>query len=547
MNLLQFFQSKNKFFYISLFFLGLVRSLTNICLLMVIASSLGRKSVADFGHYNYLVYIFLMFLSFICTKFFQNRMVTFNNEVVFHMEISLIQKARKASFESFDKLGYQKIYSALGDARSLGRIPEVFITLVNSFITIACSLVYLFMTSVWGGVAVLVLMAFLLTVYLYRDARIRKDMNLVRDLQDQYYEALREFLVGFKQIRISQLRNNNLFKNYILRNKLDAKDLNIKIAKQYFVNELTGMYSWYVLLGVVIFVLPPFFGIGTVQMATFITCILFMIGPVSQLVMFFPTYNSFKIAIERITKINTALQENACNIPEDKWSVEDFRTIRFENVVYRYGDTGDDSPFVVEMPDLTITNGETLFITGGNGSGKTTFVNILTGLCTPEQGKVFIDDREFSWEEFTRFCNSMAVVFTDHVVFKNNYDKHNFSEHNPEFIYLRRLLNLEGILLVKEEGSKVDNRLSKGQQKRLALLLALLENKPILILDEWAAEQDPYNRRYFYREVLEIIKGMNKTVIAISHDDDFYHVADRVLRFNYGRIVSDSRAAEKTL
>jgi len=85
--------------------------------------------------------------------------------------------------------------------------------------------------------------------------------------------------------------------------------------------------------------------------------------------------------------------------------------------------------------------------------------------------------------------------------------------------------------------------LSTGQRKRLALLVTLLEDRPIIVLDEWAAEQDPEFRQFFYEELLAELKSRNKTIIAISHDDKYFRCADRVIRLEFGRIVSDMPVA----
>jgi cyclic peptide transporter len=541
MNLLTLFQARNKSFFVLLVFLGIVRSVTNIGILMLINMTLTGRSFGWFGKYDYLAYIGLIVISFVCSAFFQNFMVKFNNDMMFNLEMSLIEKVRHATFESFQKMGSQKIYAALGDARTLGRIPEVFITLVNAVITVVCALAYLFWTSPWGGVTVMVLMSVLFTVYMYRDRKIARDMNKIRDLQDFYYDSLRDLLVGFKQIRISAVRNNNLFNKHIYANRERSKNLSIKTSRSYLINELTGTYSWYVLFGIIIFALPAMLGISMLQTTAFITSALFMMAPISQLVMFLPVYNSFKISINRINSINKQLDEDASTNLQKEIKVREFTSIRFEDLVYHYGNN-EDSSFSVDLAEFTINKGEFIFIVGGNGSGKTTFINILTGMYKPRSGKVFIDGAEVSWSEFRAFTNSMAVVFTDHHMFEDNYDEHEISESNARLVYLRGLVNLDNILKLDEANNRADVRLSKGQQKRLALMLALLEAKPLLVLDEWAAEQDPVNRKYFYTELLDVLRVMGKTVVAISHDEDYYHVADRVVRFDYGKIASDTRS-----
>jgi putative ATP-binding cassette transporter len=81
--------------------------------------------------------------------------------------------------------------------------------------------------------------------------------------------------------------------------------------------------------------------------------------------------------------------------------------------------------------------------------------------------------------------------------------------------------------------------LSTGQRKRLALIVSMLDNSPIVLLDEFAAEQDPQNRDLFYRVWLPELKRLGKTVVIISHDQDYYHLADRLVRMDYGRIIAD--------
>ena len=79
--------------------------------------------------------------------------------------------------------------------------------------------------------------------------------------------------------------------------------------------------------------------------------------------------------------------------------------------------------------------------------------------------------------------------------------------------------------------------LSTGQRKRLAMVAALLDDKPIYIFDEWAADQDPGFRRYFYEGLLGELKARGKTVLAVTHDDRYFGVADRVVKRGEGGVV----------
>lgn len=538
MNFLQLFQFRSKAFYLFLIFMAIISSLTNIGILLLVNMALGGKVIPGIGDNGVFAFIVLIILSFLTTTFFQRYMVALTNGVMFNLELSIINKVRRATYESFEKLGPQKIYAAISDARLLSRVPEIFVTLINAGVTIICSLCYLFWVSLLGGVVVMILMLGLLLLYLYRNEKIEKDLNKVRDLQDSYYEALRELLDGFKQIRISFLRNHNLFNHYIMKNRNSSRELSIRASRKYVANELTGIYSWYLVLGVIIFLLPVVFKINISQLTAFITTVLFMMSPVSQLIMFFPFYTAFKIAIERINKIDKQLAQDELPDQQDAVKLPEFESLRFEGVRYTYN-ADEQTTFELELSDFSILKGETMFITGGNGSGKTTFVNILTGLCKPTGGKCFLNEIEISWDQLSAYANQMAVVYTNQHLFRENYDEHDLSRGNQQLSSFTQMLNLDGVLKIDYEKDRIDRRLSKGQQKRLSLLLSLMENKPIVVLDEWAAEQDPHNRALFYKEWLQTIKQMGKTVIAVSHDDDFYHVADRVVKFNYGKIIAD--------
>jgi len=230
------------------------------------------------------------------------------NDIMFTLELEIIQKVRNSSYESFVRLGSDKIYSAIGDTTVLSRLPEVLINLINSLIIVCCALGYLFWVSFKGGLFVLGLIVFY-SMYIKRDKMIRRDLNRIRDLQDNYFFFLQELIDGFKQIRISIVKNNNLYHKYIRANRDTSKKLNIDTSRKYLTNELTGTYSWYLVLGVIIYVFPVLFKANVEQIAVFIASILLLMAPVTQLVMFLPTYNWFKIALERIDDLEKKLQQ----------------------------------------------------------------------------------------------------------------------------------------------------------------------------------------------------------------------------------------------
>jgi putative pyoverdin transport system ATP-binding/permease protein len=190
--------------------------------------------------------------------------------------------------------------------------------------------------------------------------------------------------------------------------------------------------------------------------------------------------------------------------------------------------------FSLEPLNFQLSKGELVFITGGNGSGKSTFLKVLAGLYPPAHGSIAVNGVVVGHDNRQSYRNLFANVFSDFHLFDRIYG---IKEVDSDRV--RELLELTDL---SQKTSIVDHQitslsLSSGQRKRLALVLSILEDKPILLFDEWAAEQDPPFRRKFYREILPWLKQQEKTVVAVTHDDDHYDVADRVLKMQFGKFV----------
>ena len=184
--------------------------------------------------------------------------------------------------------------------------------------------------------------------------------------------------------------------------------------------------------------------------------------------------------------------------------------------------------------NFQLSRGELVFITGGNGTGKSTFLKVLAGLYPPLRGTITVDGILIDRENRQSYRHLFSTVLSDFHLFDRLYGIKEVDQGR-----IRELLELTNLSrktsIVGDKISAVN--LSSGERKRLALVLSLLENTPILLLDEWAAEQDPLFRRKFYREILPWLKQQEKTVVAVTHDDDHYDVADRVLKMQFGSFV----------
>src|SRR5579859_2189692 len=239
MNIFKILQARSRLFYFMLFSLGMIRSLTNIGILMLVNQMLGGKRALDFDKYNYLLFILFILISFFCTLLFQNYMVNLTADIMFKQELSMVEKVRHSSYESFLKVGKEKIYSAISDTRLLAQVPQTFVAFLNSLITVVCAMIYLMWVSTFALVFVLAVILCLFMLYRYQTRQMKKGLDEVRNLQDSFWSLLIDLLQGFKQIRISAVRNATLYNKYIIANRVKSRGLTIGVSRMQMANELT--------------------------------------------------------------------------------------------------------------------------------------------------------------------------------------------------------------------------------------------------------------------------------------------------------------------
>lgn len=539
MNFLSLFQTKSKFLYILLVLLGGISSVFHSGILIVISNTISQTELPFFPEYDWGIFIGLILLSYLISRIFQTHIIKLTQNTLYKFEVQLLDKVRKTGYQNFEKIGRSRIYTAIGDVRLLGQLPENFINVFNASIVVLCCIGYMFWNSVIGGICVLAVMALLLVFYLIRNRYIEKDLNEVRDLQNDFYRYLGDFLLGFKELKMSILRNDVIFKKYLSPNRDKGRFLGIKTATQYMNNELAGNLSWYLVIGVTLFVLPKIANLEINNTVAFIVTILYLMGPVGTLIIFIPTLTRAKIAIERINKLNDEMDSQGLMMLKEyiplTESSSNFTALKFENITFEYEAEEGQNNFSIGPINQVFNKGELVFITGGNGSGKSTFINILTGLYVPTSGRILYNDIEVTADNYPYYSDNIASIFSDNHLFLENYNQFNLENDSVED-YLKKY-QLEEKVKVDMENDRFDASLSRGQQKRLAMIMSLLEDKEVLVLDEWAAEQDPTFRNYFYKVILPELKNSGKTVIAITHDDAYFDCADRILKFDYGKII----------
>jgi putative pyoverdin transport system ATP-binding/permease protein len=437
---------------------------------------------------------------------------------------------------------------AIGRAEIVAGITKETTTLTqasNSFAFAAQGGVLILFVAIY--VAYLSLMAFALSVLIVGLAAVlfhakTRQLALAQreaaDWENRLYNRLMDLLDGFKEVRLNSARSQDLYLD-VTEVSRTAANIKIRTQAETFRRLVLLQSSMYALLGTIVFVVPVFSEtLGGASITKTVTALVFVIGACFGLVQTIPLLGAANAAANHVVQLEARLQATIAVAQIGATQAPNrFHEIEMRNVVFRYIDRSSDTVFQVGPVDFTLQSGELVFITGGNGSGKSTFLKVLASLYKPDAGEITFDGIRLNEETREAYRQLITAVFVDYHLFQRLY-----GIPEPDPAEVERLLALFRL----EDKTRLNDRefdtlqLSTGQRKRLALIVSLLEKRPILLLDEWAADQDPEFRRKFYFDLLPALKRAGKTVVVITHDDRYLEELDlpaRRLRMDEGRFV----------
>ena len=483
------------------------------------------------------LFFLIVVLSFGLNMFLQRKIIAFTFNAIYENELKIFSSLQQTSLRQLEAIGSERIYGIVEDVRLFAYLPSIMSGTISSLISLVICLIYYFILSFTAAMIVVSMIALMAMGYVIYNKRLFKRVQLLRKLNDLYFKVVDDILKGFKELKLSKVKSINLFDKFLGNNRKEVRDVEIGIVNKYLVLNLFSQYGLYLLLGVVLFLLPFFHLLNRESVISFVVILLFIIGPITNLIGMQNFYTRSYVANKRVT----AFLEDLKELPVETAGVaelfdEEVEELRFEDITYQHQSDDFDSSFVMGPINLTVRKGETIFIIGGNGSGKSTFINCLTGLYRPSGGSIYLNGKKVT-NDGRYYKDKISAIFTDNHLFSRNYENYTLKE-NKEYNRLLEIMKLDTVVLDDREES-ARRKFSKGQGKRMAMIFALLEDSPILVLDEWAADQDPYFRKYFYEKLLPQLKAEGKTIIAVTHDDAYFKCADRILKFDYGKIVRD--------
>jgi putative ATP-binding cassette transporter len=456
-------------------------------------------------------------------------------DVTFNLRLTICQRILLTPLRKLEEIGVSRLMASLTEdifaiSTTLSTIP---LLCINAAVVASC-LIYLAWLSlpIFG----LVMIFTVLGIIAYNKAVVRGEryQRLARENWDSLIRYFQTLMGGIKELRLHRPRLRAYYGSFELAaansRRFNRRSMMVFTAAAHSLEMLV-----FLLIGLLIFILPKVVALEVETMASACLTILYMLSHIAILINSFPSLSRASIAVAKLEKLSLSpckqpAEGNASDLPNPVW-----KRLDLVNISHAYRQEKGDGEFTLGPLNLSFFPGEMVFVTGGNGSGKTTMIKLMTGLYAPDTGTILLDGRPITEENRDDYRQLFSVVFYDFFLFEELFGLRTNNHLAKVEDYLAKLQLDQKVEIRDGRFSTID--LSQGQRRRLALLTSYLENRPICVFDEWAADQDPTFRDLFYRELLPELKSKGKTVIVITHDDRYYQLADRIIKLDYGKAV----------
>jgi putative pyoverdin transport system ATP-binding/permease protein len=516
---------------------------SNAAILAAINSGAQAAGNGELGLSSAALFVIALLL-FIKTQHYILIATTVEIEAIIHkVRVRLMDQVRHSELLPLDAIGRAEIVAAI--TKETGTLTQA----TNMLAFAGQGVVLVFFVAIY--IAYLSLLAFALSaaivclaglIFHMKSHQVAAGAREAADWDNRLYDRLMDLLDGFKEVRLNRSRSDDLFDD-IVEVSRTAANIKIRTQSESYKQLVFSQSSMYLLLATVVFVVPAFSDTKGSSILQVTTALMFIVGVCMGIVQTIPLLQAANVATDNIERLELRLRAIAATaqpaLPEPR---KRFEKIEVRNVVFSYVDASSEAIFKVGPINFTLRSGELVFITGGNGSGKSTFLKLLSGLYEPDSGEIMLDGVRVDDSNRDVYRSLIAAIFVDYHLFRRLYGM-----AEPDAAQVDRLLRqmrlADKTRLAEREFSTLD--LSGGQRKRLALIVSLLEKRPILLLDEWTADQDPDFRRKFYDELLPELQQAGGTVVVITHDErylDELKLPARRLRMDEGRFVGRQSA-----
>lgn len=466
-------------------------------------------------------------------------LLRFAQRTVLELCLDLCKKITAAPFRHLEIVGPSRILATLTDdvlviAGAIQIIPSL---AINLAVLVGCS-VYLAWLSwtVFLGMLAMTLLGAL--IYKVLHARAYEAIYRARESRDRLLGHFRSLTEGLKELKLHKARRDAFVYKHIKPTAECFQHHNLVAGTQYGLLEGWTQLMFYGMVGILLFSLPAMEHIPAEALTGYVFAALYMMNPVWGIIGALPTFYRGQVSLKKLEDLGVSLapaatDENPSISPD---AVREWQSLNLDSIEFSYGHEGIlDNDFSLGPISLSLQPGEIMFVVGGNGSGKSTFVKLLTGLYVPQAGKIYMGGALISDDNREWYRQHFSVVFSDFYLSDDLLGLTSPDIDAEARKYLAVLQLAEKVEV--SQGRLSTTTLSQGQRKRLALLTAYLENRPIYVFDEWAADQDPQYKEIFYMQLLPELRAKGKAVVVVTHDDRYFHVGDRVIKLDSGQVV----------
>ncbi|MFM8747554.1 MAG: ATP-binding cassette domain-containing protein [Aestuariivirga sp.] len=488
---------------------------------------------------SYWLPIFILSFVVVVGSSFAYQVITTvaTTQVINNVRLKLIARLLKVQPSFLDKREHGALYHIMTtDVSMVAGFTSTILNLLPAFIFLAIAIPQLFSYSMIAGFfVVLVMIGGILAYHVQQTAMATLNAD-ARALEVAYFERVSEMLRGFRELRLHHDRRQSFVGdvNNVLSN---LRRLLIKVTRVYETAESAVIGLRFLLFGGIVFLVPFMAHTETAVTFQILTLVLFSLTPFEQIVMSYPAVIGTIVSYVRIDDLVKDLEpfDRIPDRPVEKASP--FNKINLRDIRAKY-DSRETSAFELGPLDFELKRGEVVFLVGSNGSGKTTFMNVLAGLLDPVSGTIEVDGVVLKPEDMNQYRAQFSAIFTTFHVFRQLYGLEGTPAEIADETVER--VRLSGITSIRSEGiSRLD--LSAGQRRRLALAIALLEDRNVMILDEFVADQDPEQREYFFGTLLPWLKSRGKTLVISTHDLHWLPYCDRVITFQNGKVTEQAQ------
>ncbi|MFN6275741.1 MAG: ATP-binding cassette domain-containing protein [Microcystis sp.] len=424
-----------------------------------------------------------------------------------------------------------------------------------------------------------------------------------REEEDTLFKHFKALMSGIKELKLNQSKRQAFMEKELQSSAVQLRQLNTKAMKRFAIANGFGQLSQFLSLGFILFILPLFLDIPLTMLAAYVLIGTFIALPMQNMLNRIPELVRGNIALRKIERMKLSLSSlseadtlvlsisPSCQlqfqavtyryhpelppfppegfpeghppfppegfpeglsqgfanslpalVPESPSSERKLIPFPSHPPYSQKGNPpppprADEKGFLLGPISFSWQPGELIFIIGGNGSGKSTLAKLITGLYPPLSGAIYLNGKRITQDNVEWYRQHFSAIFYDFYLFDSflGFDRPNLDQEVENYLMQLQLAHKVTI----KNGVLSTTELSQGQRKRLALLTAYLEDRPIYVFDEWAADQEPRFRELFYKQILLQLKERGKIVIVISHDERYFHLADHIIKLDYGAVESE--------